>query len=114
MKKDNYFGFAEIKVGETGAKSLVIPDAYGDSELTVNDGEIKDRDDSAIVAVFTITDGKKEKTFLIHKIDCLALATFLLNIHNEYAEEQNAIRSQEQRDALALNRSLVVSSESNS
>jgi len=103
MKKENYFGSTKINVVRKSLKkSLVVSDMYGNAELNVCDGEIKDRDDSAPVVVLTITEDEKEKTLLIHKLDCLALATFLLEIHNEYATEQNEIRFQEQQDMLNM------------
>jgi len=35
MKKDNYFGSTEIKIHNSGIKSLIVSDVCGNSEITV-------------------------------------------------------------------------------
>lgn len=92
IRKDAYFGTAEIKEN----KILRVDDPLCCNEISVRDCEIIENKDSMECVMFTVdgsdNEGKETQCeFFVHKKDCLQLATFLLNLHNEYALIQNEL-----------------------
>ena len=93
-KKELFFKSAEI-VESKSVKTLKLH-SYNNGELSVNDGEIVENEDSAEVVVFTHDDAaENESVVLIHKKDILPLASFLLEIYNNYADRQEKILFEE-------------------
>lgn len=89
-KKELVFRSAEIQKSRD-VKTLKIF-SYNNGELSVNDGEIVENENSAEVVVFTHQDDMgTESVTLIHEKDILPLASFLLEIYNDYAKRQDEI-----------------------
>lgn len=90
-KKESYFGGAELFKGSEGNECLNIS-CFNDGEIKISDTEILDNGDSPEVVIMEHENSFGERReILIHKKDLLPLATFLLHIHNEYAERHNEI-----------------------
>lgn len=87
-KKELVFRSAET-VEFKSIKTLKIY-CYGDGEISVNDGEIIENENSAEVVAFTHEDPEEnQNVILVHKKDILPLASFLLDIYNNYAKRQD-------------------------
>lgn len=95
-RKECYFGSAKVEKRGNGHEVLTVSDYFGDCEISVHDAEIKENEDSIELVGISITGSDdKAQEFYFHKKDCLQLATFLLNIHTEYASRINEIDFQD-------------------
>lgn len=92
MRKDMYFGAALLIQKAGKPDRLEVSDFLNGQCLVMHDAEIKEREDSPEVVSFIVYDAdEKMSEVFIHKKDCLQIASFLLNIHTEYAGKINEL-----------------------
>lgn len=105
-RKKIHFGSTSVTKKIEKPSVLTVEGYAGFCFMDVWDGEIKDDDDSPEIVIIALSgygdeDDEKPKIF-IHKKDCLQIATFLLNIHTEYANKINEIELKEYADSLRV------------
>lgn len=97
MRKDTHFGDTTIIKGEKH-DTLEVSDFINGQCLSIYDAELKEREDSPEIVSITVYDtNEKMSEVFIHKKDCLQIATFLLNIHTEYAASINELDFEDYR-----------------
>lgn len=91
MRKDAHFGATSI-IKVENYDILEVLDFMNEQSLNIHDAEIKDCKYSPEVVSIAVCDADEKKSeILIHKKDCLQIASFLLNIHADYANRSNEL-----------------------
>lgn len=99
-----YFGSTNVEKNKCGKKVLSAGDYFDKGNISIHDAEIADNETSPEVVGITISeyDGEKEveHEVFIHKKNCLQIASFLLNIHTEYANKVNELEFKSYSDEI--------------